>query len=266
MGGFRLKATARETFFWAGLPDLGSRIQRPASVSEDSPLSAYILQIQKQFDTLSTLSGDDLYDANLSLKSALFNSLLFYKPEEPNAFETTRLSEHRTSLRDSDTILEGALTTRTLKKLLSENLVRFPTITEDEINDRSKGDALSKGIAILQLAWFIAQIITRAAQGLVISELELTTAALAGLNSVMYIFWWSKPRDVRFPVVIRTKCVDEILSKRTEDITWSFSDSEPEFDIRRHLWISVTATIRGILDTTGRFFLSLPKAVEGALV
>lgn len=50
-----------------------------------------------------------------------------------------------------DEICHGVLTFYTLKQLLSENLIRFPIITEDEINDKSKGDALSKGIALLQL-------------------------------------------------------------------------------------------------------------------
>lgn len=92
-----------------------------------------------------------------------------------------------------DGIWEDVLTFEALKVLLSEIRVTIPTITGDEINDRSKGNTLSKGIAILQLIWFIVQIIMRAVQGLAISELELTTAALAGLISIMYMFWWSKP-------------------------------------------------------------------------
>lgn len=163
----------------------------------------------------------------------------------------------------TDDIWEGVLTIDALKQLLIENLIAFPTITEDEINDRSKGDALSKGIALLQLTWFIAQIITRAAQGLAISELELTTAALAGLNSIMYIFWWSKPRDVRFPVVIRTKGVEELLATKTEDVTWSFPYQE--FDFRRHLWSATTTSIKWLLRALVRFFVSFTGRVKQAL-
>lgn len=65
----------------------------------------------------------------------------------------------------------------TLQKLLTENLITFPAITEDVINDKSKG------IALLQLTCFVVQVVTCAAQGLAITELELTTAALAGLTS-----------------------------------------------------------------------------------
>lgn len=162
-----------------------------------------------------------------------------------------------------DDIWEGVLTIDALKQLLFENLIVFPAISEDEINDRSKGDALSKGIALLQLTWFIVQIITRAARGLAITELELSTAALAGLNSVMYIFWWSKPRDVRFPVVIQTKGVEELLATKAEDVMWSFPYQE--FDFRRHLWSATTKSINWLLGGIGRFFVSFPGRVKDAL-
>lgn len=117
----------------------------------------------------------------------------------------------------------------------------------------------------MQLSWFIAQIITRAVQGFAITEIELTTAALAGLNSVMYVFWWSNPRDVRFSVVIRTKGVEELLAKKSEDITWSFSDSEAGFDFRRHLWLSFTMSTKEILNSLAKFLVSLSGTIVCAL-
>lgn len=131
---------------------------------------------------------------------------------------------------------------------------------------RSKGDALSKGFALLQLAWFIIQIITRAAQGLAVSELELTTAALAGLNSAMYIFWWSKPRDVRFPVVIRTKGAEAVLGKRPEDLTWNFLGAQVEFDFRKHLGTSMTISIKRFCTTLGSFVVSFPFGIISVLL
>lgn len=118
----------------------------------------------------------------------------------------------------------------------------------------------------MQLIWFIVQIITRAAKGLAITELELTTAALAGLNSVMYVFWWSKPRDVRCPVVTRTKGVEELLVKRTEDVqvAWSFSDRE--FDIREHLRASMTTWGEALFVAAGHFVVSLPFQLVSILL
>ena len=41
----------------------------------------------------------------------------------------------------------------------------FPTISEEEINDKSKGDGLTKTIVILQLLWFSVQFIGRLING-----------------------------------------------------------------------------------------------------
>lgn len=150
-----------------------------------------------------------------------------------------------------------------LKVKLRSRRIRLPKITKDEINDMSKGDALSKGFALLQLTWFIVQIITRAVQGLVITELELITAALAGLNSVMYVFWWSKPHDVRSPVVIRTKNVQELLAVRAENVMWSFSDET--FNFRIYLWTSMLEEISYLCSTIVQTFTSLRKDINVGL-
>lgn len=100
-----------------------------------------------------------------------------------------------------------------LQKLLNRQLIDFPETTAKEIEDRSKSDALSKGVALLQISWFLIQLIARVHQHLAITEIELTTAALAGLNSIMYLFWWNKPFDVRCPIVIRTKELDWRLAE-----------------------------------------------------
>ena len=124
-----------------------------------------------------------------------------------------------------DGMLEGVLHFQSFLLLLQEHKIDFPLTTAEEIDDRSKGDALSKGIALLQITWFIIQLIARRFQGLTITELELTTAALAGLNSVMYVFWWNKPLDVRCPIVIRTKAVEKMLAKRpVEEHVWKFNN------------------------------------------
>ena len=96
----------------------------------------------------------------------------------------------------------GVLSPERLAALSADRLIKFPTITEEEIEDRSKGDALSKTLVLGQTSWFIAQCITRKAEGLVMTELELVTLAFAALNSFMYFFWWNKPLDVRTTVPV----------------------------------------------------------------
>ena len=84
----------------------------------------------------------------------------------------------------------------------------FPTITAAEIQDKARGDFLSKAIAILQTIWFIVQCIARGTQGLALTELELVTLALASLNGVMYFFWWDKPLGVNEPIKVYPTNID----------------------------------------------------------
>ncbi|KAF5318141.1 hypothetical protein D9619_012229 [Psilocybe cf. subviscida] len=81
-------------------------------------------------------------------------------------------------------------------------LARFTLPTAGEIQDKSKGDGLSKALVVAQTAWFVAQCISRWAAGLAITEAELVTLAFASLNGVVYFLWWDKPQDVRYAVRI----------------------------------------------------------------
>jgi len=50
--------------------------------------------------------------------------------------------------------------------LFATRRVGLPWITEKDIQDRSKGDALSKGLVVTQTLWFIAQCVSRRVQNL----------------------------------------------------------------------------------------------------
>ncbi|KDR79408.1 hypothetical protein GALMADRAFT_1239042 [Galerina marginata CBS 339.88] len=80
---------------------------------------------------------------------------------------------------------------------------KLPMISESEIRDRSKGDGLSKSLAIGQTLWFMLQCIARRVDGLYITELELATVAFAFLNGVIYFLWWDKPLAVQCSVPIQ---------------------------------------------------------------
>jgi len=73
----------------------------------------------------------------------------------------------------------------------------FPKISKAEIQDKSKGDAISKAVVILQTGWFVTHCIARIVQRLPITELELVTIAVATLNFVTYLLWWHKPLNVQ---------------------------------------------------------------------
>jgi len=100
-----------------------------------------------------------------------------------------------------------------------KNLKDFslPTLTNDEIKDRSKAPGLTTILASLQLIWFLIQCIARRAQGLVLTELELVTAALAGLNYFTFVVWMNKPLDVKQPIRIysATRKIEPLTRTRT---------------------------------------------------
>src|SRR5258707_2845652 len=99
----------------------------------------------------------------------------------------------------------NVLTDELLEQLLSERRIDFPTITVNEIDDKSKSDFLAKTIAILQSTWFILQCIARGIQGLSLTELELATLALASLNAITSVFWLRKPLGLQEPVKMKLK-------------------------------------------------------------
>src|SRR6266581_7474857 len=97
------------------------------------------------------------------------------------------------------------LTFDDLQQLLQDPKFKFPTITDADIQDRSKGDALWKIIAILQTTWFLIQCIARHQQRLALTELELVALALASLNAVTFAIWWHKPLGLQEPVKVYLK-------------------------------------------------------------
>ncbi|TFK70477.1 hypothetical protein BDN72DRAFT_535845 [Pluteus cervinus] len=80
--------------------------------------------------------------------------------------------------------------------------LRFP---KKQVQDRSKGDFLSKGLVALQTSWFVLECVARFQQHLPITELEVVTLAFAVLNIITYGFWWDKPLNVNCQVQIHIK-------------------------------------------------------------
>lgn len=68
--------------------------------------------------------------------------------------------------------------------------------TEDEISDKSKRDAFSKGVAIAQTLWFVTQCVERGLGQLEITILEVMTLAYTFMTVAMYIAWWHKPLNI----------------------------------------------------------------------
>lgn len=79
----------------------------------------------------------------------------------------------------------------------------LPDISEDVIEEKSKGDFFVKATALIQVLWLIIQVIVRASRGLVISQLEFAVIAYAACFIITYGFWWSKPQDAQISHIFR---------------------------------------------------------------
>ncbi|TDL17938.1 hypothetical protein BD410DRAFT_775534 [Rickenella mellea] len=95
------------------------------------------------------------------------------------------------------------LTPEKLDELSKDGKIAFPKITREEIEDKSKGDIISKGFVIIQTSWFVIQCVARGVEILAITELELVTLAFAVLNLATYSLWWNKPLNVQRPISVR---------------------------------------------------------------
>ncbi|EIW74610.1 hypothetical protein CONPUDRAFT_77893 [Coniophora puteana RWD-64-598 SS2] len=72
-------------------------------------------------------------------------------------------------------------------------------LAKKEIDDTSKGNFISKGLAVLQVTWFCMQLAARRRHGLGIIPLEVGTAGFAVLCCISYALWWDKPLNVGHP-------------------------------------------------------------------
>ncbi|KAJ7897670.1 hypothetical protein B0H14DRAFT_2494727 [Mycena olivaceomarginata] len=72
-----------------------------------------------------------------------------------------------------------------------------------EIMNKSKRDALSKGVALAQGLWFTTQCLARVHQHLAVTELKVVTLTFAVVNIFLFwSLWWNKPLDVQRPIVV----------------------------------------------------------------
>ncbi|KAJ8078837.1 hypothetical protein PM082_013120 [Marasmius tenuissimus] len=95
---------------------------------------------------------------------------------------------------------------REMIHLKEEGRIDFPSITEKEIEDKSKGDALSKTLVLVQTTWFLLQVLARAVLHLPVTELEVVTIAFASLHILAFCFWYKKPLNVECPVQVPLRC------------------------------------------------------------
>lgn len=75
-------------------------------------------------------------------------------------------------------------------------------VSEDEIRDKDKNGFFAKVIATGQTFWFIAQFLTRIAQGLPVTQIEAIVVSYAILSLATFFFILDKPFGVSYPIKV----------------------------------------------------------------
>lgn len=94
-------------------------------------------------------------------------------------------------------------------RLIHENIVEIPTLIDKDIDDHSKASWVSKSVALIQIIWFLTQLLARVIQRLPVTTLELFTLSIVSCAGFIYGFYWHKPFDVQRPIVLQSKVSSE---------------------------------------------------------
>ncbi|KAI8952077.1 hypothetical protein F4801DRAFT_541856 [Xylaria longipes] len=121
------------------------------------------------------------------------------------------------------------VTAKQMLYLLSHNYIDTPTITQLDIQDKSKADGLAKALTFFQSGWLMLRFLGRAAQGLSITPFELFTAAVVLCSLVSLCLWWHKPLNVREPTVVRSKCNMATILAAASEAKMPYVDTPLDF-------------------------------------
>jgi hypothetical protein len=121
-----------------------------------------------------------------------------------------------------------------------EFLATIRSIDAEDIMDKSKGDTLSKGLALAQGLWFCVQYFARIHKHLAVTQLEVATLAFAVVNVFIWVLWWGKPLGVQRPIVVGPPKGKEVNVTQSRDlpvqikffgvITGDYEDGENKYD------------------------------------
>ena len=107
-----------------------------------------------------------------------------------------------------------------------------PSITAEQLNERSKGDAFVKIAAVIQIVWLVIQITSRSTSGLATTLLEITVLAFAATAIFTYAFLVTKPQDIRLPEIIEAS-----KTVTREQVIGLAARSSPSTLVVREFWI-----------------------------
>lgn len=120
--------------------------------------------------------------------------------------------------------------------LIRNGWIDPPTITRENIWDRSKADLFAKGFALFQTGWILVQFIARMVQKLAVSPLELFTVAFILPTIATSIFWASKPQNVAEPTIITPEwLIADLLIAAGDEAKVPYVDTPMDF-VEKPAW------------------------------
>lgn len=169
----------------------------------------------------------------------------------------------------------GALTFKWMMLLIDEGIIDPPDISESVINDKSKGDFLTKSFVVLQTSWFGVQCVGRWFSRLPTTQIEIVTVAFATLNVFIYLLWWDKPYNVNVAISVPSKhdgyfrC--NLSTQQYEFIIWDRHDegpiSHPPTDSEKLRWHWIRTQLQSEDHRCREFWLSrLPLTLLSGIV
>ncbi|KAJ6194162.1 hypothetical protein J3E72DRAFT_404602, partial [Bipolaris maydis] len=142
--------------------------------------------------------------------------LVYTLPETPGNFEPRLV----------------AINSKQLRYLLDKGFLdQEPPMSEDEILDKSKGDAFATISAVVQLLWLVTQLITRKVLKLPSSQLEILALAFAVCTSFTYILNYPKPQNIQVPSHVSNLQRNQELEERAsqsyfKNALWPWEDKK----------------------------------------
>ncbi len=138
----------------------------------------------------------EAYSPEVVMNGKIASQALYTFAQNANQAGFNNIASHLSRLQGS----AWALDARQLLFAREMGIVKtLPSISEDELNDQSKGDFVAKGLAVAQVLYVIIQLIMRHAQKLPSSQLEVAVVSVAGFALVTYILIFKKLQGVNTP-------------------------------------------------------------------
>ncbi|OAQ65857.1 hypothetical protein VFPPC_07494 [Pochonia chlamydosporia 170] len=78
----------------------------------------------------------------------------------------------------------------------------LPDYDDDDLDDRNKGDVVVKVLAIVQILWFVVQVIFRLADKLPTTQLEILTFSYAVCTVAAYFLLMGQTKDTQYSVTL----------------------------------------------------------------